>query len=183
MKILLACLMCLVLTVSECFALKGGPGGGGGGTVSTTGIYAGVLYPVDRANSIGLFTVSVPRSGLGAGTVFLFANESAYDGTMQATADPDSAVFTGYVDAGFPFVRAECTASCGDPDPSKRTITILTLRAVASGRVDGKVRSTQNTASRTTARLVGGALLQFNPDFASGGGIVYEMVGFKQTEL
>ena len=54
MKILLACLMCLVLTMSECFALKGGPEFGKG-QVTTTGIYAGVLVPQVADNSLGIF--------------------------------------------------------------------------------------------------------------------------------
>src|SRR5947209_12670782 len=180
MKIVLACLMCLILTMSECFAIKGGPPVGK--NVQTTGIYAGVLYPVDRNNSIGLFSVTVPKNGLGTGTVFLFANQNAYNGTMAATADPDSAVFTGFVDAGFNFVDPVCTANCSDPDASKHTITVLTVRAVASGRVVAKVKANTNVLSTARARLTGTSLLQFNPDFAVTGGITYNLVGFKQSD-
>ena len=182
MKALLGCLLCLVLTSAQCFAVSGGPDYGKGGTVRTTGIYAGVLYPLETVNSIGLFSVQVPRSGLGVGTVVLFANSSAYSGTMNATADPDSAVFTGFIDAGFNFVDAICTANCTDPDTTKRTVTTLTLRAVASGRIDGKVKATR-TLSQTSARLSGTSLIRFNPDFSGVGGRSYELVGFKQAEL
>jgi hypothetical protein len=131
-------------------------------------------------NSIGLFSVTVPRSGLGSGTVFLFANRSAYNGTMQATADPDSAAFTGYIDAGFNFVD---TVPTGTDDKGNTTFTVITVRAVAAGRVDGSVKANPNGLSRTSARLTGASLLQFNPDFFGVGAITYELVGFKQTEL
>lgn len=182
MKALFGSLLCLVLATSQTYAVKGGPDYGTGGDVKTTGTYAGVLYPLDTVNSIGLFSVNIPRTGLGTGAVFLFANSSAYTGTMQATADPDSGAFTGFVDAGFPFVDAQCTANCTDPDLSKRTITILTLRAVASGRVDGRVKGNKSF-SQASARLTGASLIQFNPDFGGSGGMVYELVGFKQAEL
>src|ERR1700730_799538 len=42
MKILLALLMCLVLGISECFAIKGGPNYGGAGNL--IGRYAGVMH-------------------------------------------------------------------------------------------------------------------------------------------
>ena len=182
MKALLGCLLCFVLCASQCFALKGGPDYGKNGRVRTTGIYAGVLYPVETLNSIGLFSVTVPRTGLGTGAVYLFANSSAYNGTMQATADPDSSVFTGFLDAGFAFVDVVCTANCTDPDTTKRTVTTLTLRAVASGRIDGKVKASQ-AFNQTAARLTGTSFIQFNPDFFGTGGLLYQLVGFKQSEI
>lgn len=181
MKTLLGCLLCLVLATAQAFALKGGPNYGTGG-VRTTGIYAGVLYPIEGVNSIGLFSVSVQRQGLGTGTVFLFANKSAYSGTMQAIADPDSAAFTGFIDAGFPAVQAVCTANCSDPDTTKRTVTILNFRAVASGRIDGEIKANTNSFSTASTRLTGGALLDFNPDFDTDEAL-YELVGFKQAEI
>ena len=183
MKAVLGCLLCVVLTSSHCFALKGGPDYGLGGNVRTTGVYAGVLYPVDTVNSIGLFSVEVPRAGLGVGTVFLFANSSAYTGGMRATADPDSGVFNGFIDAGFPFVDAVCTANCTDPDLTKRTVTIITVRAVAAGRVDAEVKANTGFNQTSAARLTGASVIQFNPDYSGVGGQTYEVVGFKQAEL
>ncbi len=179
MRILLAALMCLVLSLSECFAISGGPIFGGG-NVTTTGIYAGVLYPRARSNSIGLFSVPVPKTGLGSGTVFVFANQSAYNGTMQATADPDSGLFTGYIDSGFNFVDTVRTGADKDGNP---TFTVIKVRAVASGRIDGKVKAKESVLSRASARLTGSSLLEFNPDFFGTGGITYDVIGFKQSEL
>ncbi len=182
MKAIFGSLLCLVLTTSHCFAVKGGPVFGGGNVV-TTGIYAGVLYPVQGANSIGLFSVQIPRTGLGTGTVFIFANQSAYNGTMQATADPDSAALTGFIDAGFNAVQAQCTANCSDPDTTKRTVTILNFRAVAAGRVDGQIKANTGSFRQASARLIGGSLVQFNPDFLNVGALFYDLVAFKQASL
>jgi len=59
MKILLACLMCLVLMASQCFAISGGPVFGGA-QLTVTGSYAGVFVPrlipplVSATNSLAL---------------------------------------------------------------------------------------------------------------------------------
>lgn len=177
MKAVLGCLLCLILTSAQCFALKGGPVFGGG-AVRTTGIYAGVLYPVDVVNSIGLFSVTVPRTGLGTGSMYLFANSNAYVGTVQATADPDSAAFTGFLDAGFNFVQTIQTSTDENGNP---VFTTQTLRAVASGRIDGKIKATQGFR-QTAARLSGQSLIQFNPSFGSPG-MLYQLVGFKQSDI
>jgi hypothetical protein len=87
MKILLASLMCLVLGASECFAIKGGPWGGGR-QVRTTGNYAGLFIPTIADNSLGIFTATIPTTGLGSGTVAFFRNGIFYPGTLQAIVDP-----------------------------------------------------------------------------------------------
>ena len=93
MKILLACLMCPVLVVSQCFAIDGGPVFGGGGQVTVTGTYAGVFVPIlDPTigipdNSLVLFTLSIPKVGLATGTVAVFRNGFFYPGTIQGSAD------------------------------------------------------------------------------------------------
>ena len=99
MKALLGSLLCYVLFATQCFAHKGGPNYGGGQVV-TTGSYAGVLIP-SGDNSLGIFTVTIPAVGLASGTVALFRNGYFYPGTIQAIADPDSAILTGVVDATF----------------------------------------------------------------------------------
>src|SRR5882724_2274702 len=113
MKIVLGCLMCVVLTASECFAIDGGPVFGGGGQVTVTGIYAGVFVPIKIVvdpgpppvtltdNSLVLFTLIIPKVGLGTGTTAVFRNGFFYSGTIQGSADPDSARLTGVVNASF----------------------------------------------------------------------------------
>ncbi|MDQ6939929.1 MAG: hypothetical protein M3119_07205, partial [Verrucomicrobiota bacterium] len=92
MKILLASLMCLVLCTSESFALKGGPNFGT--RVRTTGVYAGLFVPTAADNSLGIFSATIPRTGIGTGTVGFFRNGIFYPGAIQAIADPDSGDLT-----------------------------------------------------------------------------------------
>src|SRR5947209_5149698 len=49
MKTVLGCLMCLVFTMSQSFAISGGPFGGGAGKPSTTGTYAPMFTAVTFA--------------------------------------------------------------------------------------------------------------------------------------
>jgi hypothetical protein len=100
MRILLASLMCLVLTSAECFALKGGPVFGGSKT--TTGTYAGVFMPTQGSNSLALFTLQIAQIGIGSGTLVIFDAGQLYSGTLQATGDPDKGKVTGLIRATFP---------------------------------------------------------------------------------
>src|SRR4051812_35681660 len=104
MRILLACLMCEILPISQAWAIDGGPFDGGGTRVNVVGTYAGVFAPKSvnigegvssRDNSLGLFTASVPSTGLATGTASVFRNGYAYPGTIEAVADPDSAKMRG----------------------------------------------------------------------------------------
>src|SRR5437763_16385518 len=104
MKVLLAALMCLVFTITQAFAISGGPWSGSGGPVTVTGTYAGVLVPlvgvVDAGpppvtlppdNSVALFTLKIPQTGLASGTSVVFRNGIAYSGPVQGSADLDTA--------------------------------------------------------------------------------------------
>lgn len=178
MKALLGCLLCLILGTSQSYALKGGPGLGGG-QVRTTGVYAGVMTPgplSPGANSIGLFAVSIPRSGLGTGTVILFTAGQTYTGVFTGVADPDSAKLTGQIDASFPII-----SSVRESDGQ---ITTTTFLAKAAGKVDAKIRPNSRLFSAAAARLVGEANVQYsitvNNPFTQIG---YIVSGFKQAEL
>src|SRR5882672_8653322 len=99
MKVLLGCLMCLVLTIVETFAISGGPWGGPS-HVTVTGTYAGVFVPIPPVNpapppptlppdnSLALFTLKVPQIGLASGTSAVFRNGIFYSGTIRGSADP-----------------------------------------------------------------------------------------------
>jgi hypothetical protein len=187
MKTLLGCLMCLVFTISQSFAISGGPFSGGGGQVSTTGTYAGVLTPtthvacdtcdpgITSLNQLGLFTVSVPKTGLGTGTTLFFNEGDIYSGTIQATADTDSAKLTGILSANFPYIIiVTSTDSTGHT-----TQTPVTVSAEASGKVNAKVK---NRRGSNSVRLTGTADVQFeltvNHPFDE---IIYKLIGFKQS--
>jgi len=190
MKIVLAGLMCLVLTASQCFAISGGPVFGGAG-VSVTGTYAGVFVPkVDptvgqRDNSLALFTLVVPRVGLASGTSVVFRNGFSYSGTIQGSADPDSGNLTGVLSASF-LVVSSINGTTGTID--------INAEYDANGQFqNAHIVADQSPARATTARIKGKALLTYRndatvggvtPDPAgdSGGPIVYRIHGFKQSE-
>ena len=183
MKSLLGCLLCLVLGTAQTFAVKGGPDFGGGG-VRTTGNYAGVMTPgplSPGANSLGLFSVQIPRNGLGTGAVLLFTAGQTYSGTIQATADPDSAKLIGVLRATFPFLT---TVPSGFDDSGNQTFETVSVVAVAAGQLNATIKQNKNLFSTSTARLVGESNVQFslsvNNPFTQIG---YIVSGFKQSDI
>ncbi len=95
MKALLGTLMCLLLPISRALALKGGPVYikpviPAPGVVETTGIYSGLFVPTDGDNSMGIFTATIPQTGIGTGTVGVFRKGIYYPGAIQGIADPRS---------------------------------------------------------------------------------------------
>ncbi len=95
MKILLAALMCLVLCTSECFALKGGPVYPAT-TASISGTYAGVMQGVfdptnpRSQNTLALFSLRIPQTGLADGIVVVFVAGRTFIGTMAGVGDPNT---------------------------------------------------------------------------------------------
>src|SRR6476646_2052709 len=196
MKVLLGCLMCLVLTIAQTFAISGGPWGGRG-QVSVTGTYAGVLIPVlvvvdpgpppvtlPPDNSLALFTLKVPQTGGAAGAAVIFRNGFFYPGVIDAVADPDSAKISALFNATF-----SKTHTANDLNGVAHDYT---FNFNANGQFDN-VKVVANQQSFTTsARLRGTASLTYttendpnNPDFAagdSGGPIKYKVRGFKQSD-
>lgn len=185
MKVLLGCLMCLVLTVVQTFAISGGPWGGRG-QVSVTGTYAGVLVPllvvVDPGpppvtlppdNSLALFTMKIPQTGVGSGTIAVFRNGFTYSGTMTASADPDTAKLTAVVTA----IRQ---ITVGD--------TTIVHFYEANGQFNGaKLTSGERSSATGGVRIKGRASLTYQNDAGdpagdSGGPIQYRVRGFKQSE-
>jgi hypothetical protein len=177
MKTVFACLCCLVLGTAQTFALKGGPDFGS--RVSTTGIYAGIMTPgplSPGANSIGLFSVTIPRTGLGTGQVVIFQVGETYTGTFTGIADPDSAKLTGEIDASFPVISSTINSS--------GNVVTTTFLAKAAGKMQGSIRANKNLFSTAAARIVGTANIQFsltvNNPFTQIG---YIVIGFKQQSL
>jgi hypothetical protein len=187
MKILLAILLCPVLTASECFAISGGPVFGKG-QVRTTGNYAGVFVPAAMDNSLGLFTTTIPRTGMGTGTVAFFRNGIFYpNGTIQALADPDSAVLTGVIQSSFNVTFTS------EVNPVTGTTKNIVITFQANGSIKGKIRANSNIFSTAAARITGKGAITYStigsaPGFDSGpansgGPISYKVSGFKQSEV
>jgi hypothetical protein len=192
MKILLACLMCLVLGASECFAIDGGPFGGGS-QVTVTGTYAGVFVPVivtlspgpppvtaPPDNSLALFTMTIPKQGLASGTVAIFRNGKAYPGTMTASADPDSAQISGVISA----IHSQSVTS----SDGSTTVTFV-FDDLANGILKAKIVANTTTTSTASARIRGAkSSITYttgntaDPSGDSGGPVFYHIRGFKQSE-
>jgi hypothetical protein len=178
MRILLASLMCLVLTSAECFALKGGPVFGGTKT-STTGTYAGVFMPTEARNSLAIFSLQIAQTGIGTGTLLIFDVGQIYSGTLQATGDPDKGKVTGLVRATFPYITTVPSGTDSDGHP---TFTTTTVVATAAGTMQGKVKANNRFSGVTSTRLGGTADVEFsltvNNPFDE---IIYDIIGFKQS--
>jgi hypothetical protein len=199
MKILLACLMCLVLGASECFGISGGPVFGGAG-VTVTGTYAGVLVPLTilvgnppapmTDNSLALFTLTIPRVDLATGNTAVFRNGVFYSGTIQGLADPDTAKLTAVVNA-----VNDVTAS------SSSTASLTTATFSANGKFEHAKIVASTSSSFTSARIRGTASVTYTCVCTglvigtgtlscppcdevggdSGGPVVYKIRGFKQS--
>lgn len=145
MNILLAALMCLLLTAAESFALKGGPVYPGG--TNLTGTYAGVLIPpfdpTDpfSSNSIGIFAAGVPTTGFTSGVFAFFTQGRLFLGTVEAVADPKGGTIKG-------ILQADIGAA-----PGTATDTLPSAR----GKIDAKV--VPGTTFGSAARVHGTATL------------------------
>jgi hypothetical protein len=64
----------------------------------TTGEQTGTM------NSIGLFTVAVPSSGIGQGSFLIFTEGLSYSGTIVAVGDPGAGTLTGILEATYSYV-------------------------------------------------------------------------------
>lgn len=192
MRILLACLMCEILPLAQVWAIDGGPDYGRA-QVETTGIYAGLFVPKRGDNSLGIFTISVPRTGIGTGTVALFRNGISYPGTIQGIADPDSAKFTAVVDSTHDITFT--TETTGNPPTTKNIVITFN----ANGSIAGHIRANKNTFSTAVARMTGKAKITYatvgsapgfddssanstcHDDSSSRCPISYRVSGFKQS--
>jgi hypothetical protein len=197
MKTLLGSLMCLVLTVAQSFAISGGPWGGSG-RVTVTGTYAGVFVPIvivvdpgpppvtlPPDNSLALFTLKVPQTGLASGTAVVFRNGIAYSGTIQGSADPDSAKLTGVVDATFEednIVLADGSKSIKDHYDAKGQFQNTKI-GVSNNSFVTRIRG-KASLTYTTNACMPGTTPPCPPDSKgdSGGPIDYKVRGFKQSE-
>lgn len=211
MRTLLGCLMCLLLTVAQTCAISGGPPYPGSANV--VGVYAGVMkrpvgatsvsgcstYSSDcAANSLGVFSVGVPESGLATGAFVMFSQGRVFTGSIQGTADPgkdpNSARISAVLSASFNFTVTETT-----PCPTASPIPACTpsssshiVTASANGSLDARIKSqlSRTLLGATSVRLVGSATIdisqgEVDPD-TLGPCITCHMTltvrGFKQTD-
>ncbi len=180
--------MCLVLGASQCFAISGGPQYPGSNNV--VGTYAGVMKPKTppmdsppncSANSLGVFSIGVPNSGISTGTFVMFSQGRVFKGNIQAVADSGKATLKGILNATLNF-------SVTSPSPSPSTTVEVT--ATANGNLNTKITnvSSQTALGAASTRLKGKATIdishgELNPDLSPQVDceMTLKVSGFKQT--
>lgn len=110
MRTVLSLLLSFVLIQSQAFALSGGPRYGGN-SGSMVGTYSGVMvaeptydpndplgFYTQPVEGMGLFTVSVPETGLATGVITVFSDGNAFSGSFQGMGDSDAGTLKGVLD-------------------------------------------------------------------------------------
>lgn len=170
MKALLGSLLCLVLFASECFAIKGGPPYPGG-TVNIVGTYAGVLEPrfdpTDpfSTNSLGIFSLGVPSTGLSNGAFVMFTHGVTFGGTIQGVGDPAKGLIKGVLSATF----SPNTSQTVLTDIFGDTVIINSgdISARAEGSLSARVTTSSGSSFLTSAALIKGSAIVFVTESAT----------------
>jgi hypothetical protein len=140
------------------------------GTQNVAGTYAGALIPQTPGNpngcannSLGIFSLVVPTSGLGTGTFVMFAQGRVFSGTVRAAADGEKGRIRGILDATFDF-----TVHLGCDDPRCNTSSGCTggcdvdVTASAKGKFDVNITSASTISFGIGARLNGDVKLNID---------------------
>ncbi|MEY2584096.1 MAG: hypothetical protein QOD80_122 [Verrucomicrobiota bacterium] len=164
MKALFASLLCLVFAASQSFAIKGGPPYPAGANL--VGTYAGILQGVfdpttpSSSNSIGVFSIGVPKTGNATGPFVMFSRGRVFSGTISGTADPTKATIKGVLNATFNFSVSRVLI---DSDGSTHIETVP-VTAHANGPLDATAAAAKSarTLSASTTILRGTAILNIS---------------------
>ena len=191
MRILFALLICLVLGISECFAIKGGPPYPAGTNI--VGVYAGVLQGAfdpttpSSSNSIGVFSVGVPKTGIASGPFVMFSRGRVFSGTSKERPIRPKRPIKGVLSATYNFnLSRTVTDSAGNT-----TIVTIPITATANGPLEATVGSFKSakTLSAATTILQGTATLNIAEGQvgANGDPIIVSILsltvsGFKQSD-
>lgn len=195
MKQVLSLLVAYIFLQTQMWAIGGGPRHGGS-TSSVSGTYAGVLIPsrVNRlfqnpsftptaesdANTLGIFAISIPTTGVGTGNYLFFQDGEAFFGSMSGVADPGRGTFIGLI-AG--------AAATNSLDTSVEFLSPVS----AVGKIKAKIVPNNDFSTAFSgSRLKGTAFIQlqgFIPDTSPNGfglgtlrEINFIVDGFKQSE-
>jgi hypothetical protein len=199
MKKVLSLLLAFVFLQTQSWALSGGPLVAGGPGSSLTGTYAGVLVPqlapaVGASTSIGLFTLATPDTGLATGTITVFVNGAAFNGTVTGVMDPKEGKFSGVVDAQSTFqVTIFVPVSTVVNGVTQTTFQAQNFDVFAQGSMDAEAFQDDNvnlftTSASTPTRLQGTATLDIFFQIANDGTpvvtqtTVFDLDGFKQSD-
>jgi hypothetical protein len=184
MKAFFACLLCFVFASSQSYAISGGPFQGPG-RITVTGTYSGVMTPSKSfspgKNSIALFTMEIPSTGLASGTVVIFDAGLTFSGPIQAIADPDTDIMTGEIDAQSTVsIVGSGTGTGGGQNSSVIETAVGSMRAtIKLGKTLFTIRM---KGVRNENHKDAGADIQFSKSAnAPFDEIIYDINGFKQS--
>ena len=190
MKALFASLLCLVLTVSQTFAIKGGPPYPAG--TNLVGTFAGVMQGVfdptkpSSSNSIGVYSLGIPKTGNATGPFVMFARGRVFSGTIQATADPTKASIQGVLSATFNY---NLSVVVRDSDGSTHIDTVP-VTATANGPLTSTVSAIKSKNLTTSSTIMqGSAVLNISQGgvAANGDPVIVDVLsltvsGYKQSD-
>ena len=190
MKALFAYLLCLVLTVSQTFAIKGGPPYPAG--TNLVGTFAGVMQGVfdptkpSSSNSIGVYSLGIPKTGNATGPFVMFARGRVFSGTIQATADPTKASIQGVLSATFNY---NLSVVVRDSDGSTHIDTVP-VTATANGPLTSTVSAIKSKNLTTSSTIMqGSAVLNISQGgvAANGDPVIVDVLsltvsGYKQSD-
>ena len=169
--------------------MKGGPEYPGANNI--TGTYAGVLQglfdPTDprSSNSIGIFSVGVPQTGLSSGAFLMFAQGRVFTGTISGVGSPNASSFKAILNATYNYTRTFAV-----PSPlGSVTFESVEVTATVNGNLNARVQAPRALTAPLTATLLrGDATLYIDQgEVASNGepiitGVLLMTVnGFKQS--
>lgn len=174
MRIVLALLTCfLFLNAETSFAIPAGPEVSTAGSV--VGTYAGVLLPTgttangaDDSNTLGLFTASVPSTGLATGTVSIFVSGEAFTGTLDAFADPDSFEISGTITATYPYSVLVSTTTTSN-GTTTTTVSTVDVQSILNGSLKASVVADSDPFATSTERIQGTASLELSQNVDQNG--------------
>lgn len=157
MKSIFASLLCFVFLESQVFAIHGGPPTTNLFSATTTGTFAGVLLPqgtdptqTDFVNALGLFTMTIPTTGIASGQFFYFAEGQTFEGTIQGLADPGTGVFRGVLAGNF----TQQFNTTNNNNTGVIIVAISRVAAFANGQIAAQIGAEPNIGG---TRLTGSA--------------------------
>lgn len=114
MNRILSFLLCIVFLKAQVLAMTGGPNEGSESAIDVAGTYSGVLIPSnseatletvggESLNSLGIFTIRLPKAGFGTGAFLIFSEGVLFSGTMTAVGDSGESSVKAIIEATYEY--------------------------------------------------------------------------------
>lgn len=160
MKQPLSLLVAYAFLQAQIWAIGGGPQSSSASASSLVGNYAGALLPssssanVLQTNGLGLFTLSLPQTGLGKGQFIYFSEGKTFTGSITGLGDPKKQQFVGLVKAQFDIVVDSITIT--DATFGNASLNQTVPGGFANGTIKAKFRPGGSAIISTAGRAIAG---------------------------